>query len=71
MKTLPIVFVKPDNTRNIMLHEHLRKEREKINKILFITPPEQRQNPPVLITEEENKKILETIKKINKEIFGK
>lgn len=71
MKTLPIIYSSRHDMQHIMLHEHLRQEREKISKILFITPPKQNLEPIELISEEENKKILEQIKKISKEIFGK
>ena len=70
MKALPIVFIKPNNTHDIMLHENLRREAQKLNKTIFISTPKVKQEPINLISEEENEKILEKLKQINKEIFG-
>ena len=70
MKTLPIINLSRYDHQNALLREYVIRENKKLDRILFITPQEKKQEPLVLISEEENKKILEKIKQYNKELFG-
>ena len=71
MKTLPVVFIKPNIAEDIMLRECVRRDVQKIKKHLFIAPPEQKPEQIELISEKENERILELMNQINKDIFGK
>lgn len=70
MKTSPILIITPKNTHDIMFHEYMIRDAQKINKNLLIRTPKTAQEPLKLISEEENEKILEKLKSINKKIFG-
>ena len=48
----------------------MRQAVKKTERILFITPPEQKQETIELISEKEQAEISEKIKKYNKEFFG-
>jgi len=69
MKTLPIIDLSGYNQRNTLIRAYM-KQIKRLDKIMLITPPEQKQNTLELISEKENTEILEKIKKYNKEMFG-
>lgn len=69
MKTIPIVYPRQIDKQNAMLHEYIRRDAQKIQNILFITPPKQEIKPLELISEEENEKILKKLKQFNKQFF--
>lgn len=71
MKTLPIINLSQYDHNSILLREYIRRDSRKLNGILLITPPSQKQETVELISEKENAEILEKLKKFNKEIFGK
>ena len=52
-----------------MLHEFIRQDAKKIDKVLFITIPEQKKQPLELILEKENEKFFEKLKLLSKEMF--
>lgn len=70
MKTLPIIHLGNFDKQNYMLREYIRREEKRLNKVVFISTPEKKQEALELISEEENKKILDKLKQISKEIFG-
>lgn len=72
MKTLPIIVagVAKTDEHHALLRECMRREQSKMNKILFITPHEQKLKPEDLIAEKDNIDFSEKIKQISKEIFG-
>ena len=73
VKTLPVILADYTKTDKhiALLSEGVRQEQAKSNKILFITPREQKQKIEDLIAEKNNIDISEKIKQISKEIFGK
>ena len=70
MKTLPIINLSRYDHQNTLLRECIRRENKKPDRILFVTPLEQKREPIELISDKENEKILKTMKQINKEFFG-
>ena len=72
MKTLPVVFADFTKTdkNNTLLREHIRQDRAKLSKCLFITPAEHKLKLEDIIAEKDNIDFSEKIKKINKEFFG-
>ena len=71
MKTLPIINLTRYDEHNALLRNYMRQTYEKKSNILFITPPEQKQETIELISEKKSAEILNKIKHFNKEIFGK
>ena len=68
MKTLPIAvadFTKRDK-QNALLREYIRQDQAKLNKILFVNPPEQKSDLSKLIAERDNIDFSEKIKQFNK-----
>ena len=71
MKTLPIINLSQYDHQNALLREYIRRSNEKMQRIIFVTPPKQKQEPIELISEKENAEFLEKLKRFNKEMFGK
>ena len=69
MKILPVIDLCKYDKQNSMLHEFIRQDAKKIDKVLFITIPEQKKQPLELILEKENEKFFEKLKLLSKEMF--
>jgi len=70
MKIFPIVNLSRKDEQNVILRELIRQNSTKINRIVFVTPPKEKQNLSEIIAEKENIDFSEKIKQFNKEIFG-
>ena len=71
MKTFPVINLSKREEQTFLLSELARRNNKKTEKILLVSPPEVKQQPIDLISEKEGEELLEKLKRINKEFFGK
>ena len=71
MKTFPVINLSRKEEQTSWLRELVRRNNKKTEKILFVSPPELKHDSIELISEKESEEILEKLKRINKEFFGK
>ena len=71
MKTFPVINLSRKEEQNFLLRELARRNIKKTEKILFVSPPEIKQESIELISEKESEEILEKIKRMKNECFGK
>ena len=71
MKTFPVINLSRKEEQTFLLRELVRRNNKKMEKILFVSPPDVKPELPELISEKESEEIQEKLKRINKEFFGK